>query len=327
MSVLDLIDVVDLEDHKLKEKIAQTDEEKLRADEEKKKKKGKRVVQSSPSLKRKEVASGIAHKTGLDKVDRSIYEKKVNFRKHESPITACHLQKSRGQDLPFLKLTRGDLIGESVKFKEIGELGYTEWVENYNVIKSSNKKYLRMVMEELQRRFDRVRSLGIDVSGLPQPEGIEVIVEEEEAQPLRKRQRMETPASEKNADVDKDAYYKNLDAEAWKQILSPELIARSLSKLNLKMPEGMPEDTNGLFTETPEHGLCFITRAGMLFQRTSELHLAPSMHLFTLYGVCQRHKDVSEGFEKFLWDEADRRHLDISQLPTFEVKKEVVEME
>ena len=195
-------------------------------------------------------------------------------------------------------------------------------MEIYQVVKSSNAKYLEMVRGELERRFDKIRALNLDVSNLPQPSGYEIIDEDESEQPLKKRKKSVAASG----DTDDDALFKNLGNEEWAQLITPELVIRSLSGLDLKMPENVLNDVNGLFVETPVHGMCFKTAISMLFQRTSELKIALALHLYSLYAICKRNPNVSQGFEKFLLIEADRRRLDLTQTPPYEVKKEIVDM-
>lgn len=95
----------------------------------------------------------------------------------------------------------------------------------------------------------------------------------------------------------------------------------------MALPANVPEARVGLFIEEPEHGLYFVSPDNQLaFQRTSELKVAPHMHLYTLHNICMLYKEESRGYVKYVEDEGWNRKLDVSIAPTLEVKQEAVEL-
>ena len=99
-----------------------------------------------------------------------------------------------------------------------------------------------------------------------------------------------------------------------------------LGNLELRVPN-VPNATPGLFIQQPLHGMFFVDPMGKLaFQRTSELELAPHMHLYALYKMCLMFPDISKGFEKHVIDEGNRRKMDVTQAPSLEVKQEAIDL-
>lgn len=326
--VLDLINTVDLEDQKLKEKIAQTDEERLRAAAEKKeKKKGKTVVvHTKPSLKQKEVASGVEFSSQLDKLDRRLLTEKVKFRKYKEAIKDCQLKRRRNETLPSLRVTR---VGfetsiETVDLDKLGELGYTEWVKLHNIIHFQKGIHRDTVLVALEKRFEKMKLLKVDISGYPKPVGLETEDDDEEDvenRPLKRKKRITAPEGRH------EDFITSLNPQEFLQQLSKESLEKTLRFLNLSLPSNVPLATAGLFIEEPEHGIYFITPTGRLaFQRTAELDKAPHMHLFALYKICMSVKERSKGYEKFVIDQGLRRSIDVTKAPSLEVKKEAVEL-
>jgi hypothetical protein len=102
---------------------------------------------------------------------------------------------------------------------------------------------------------------------------------------------------------------------------------KTLRNLNLTPPPNVPNATAGLYIESPEHGIFFTDAYGHLaFQRTAELGIVPHMHLYALYRLCNAVKDLSKGYERLVIEEGDKRKLDVTVAPTFEVKQEAVDL-
>jgi hypothetical protein len=148
-----------------------------------------------------------------------------------------------------------------------------------------------------------------------------MIDKDEEERPLKRRTRIKAPGGSH------EDFLKNLSPQDILNQLSQEAIMKTLRNLNLSPPPNVPNATAGLFIESPEHGIFFSDAYGHLaFQRTAELGIAPHMHLYTLYQFCIAVKDLSKGYESYVIKEGDKRKLDITAAPTFEVKQEAVDL-
>ena len=166
-----------------------------------------------------------------------------------------------------------------------------------------------------------MKALKIDISGFPLLDYFVMEDEDVEERPLKRAKRPTAPGGD-HAD-----FMKSLNPEEFLNQLSKDAVDKTLSRLNMSFPSGVPNARTGLFIQQPEHGMYFRNVHGNLaFQRTAELGEAPHMHLYALYKLCQSFKDLSPGFEKFLIEEGDKRKQDITIAPTFEVKQEAVEM-
>jgi len=171
MPVLDLIKEIDLEDQQLKEKIAQADEAKIKVQVEERKKGKKILATSKPSQNLKEVRAGIEHDSQLKKLDRRLLCEKMMTRRFPEKITGCHLKRKRGQSVPCIRVVREgyETSSESVDLDRLGDMGYTEWVELHDIIFKQSSIHRRVVLDEIEKKFEKIKSLKIDLTGQPLP--------------------------------------------------------------------------------------------------------------------------------------------------------------
>jgi hypothetical protein len=256
-------------------------------------------------------------------MDKKRLTEKVHFRKFNETIIDCSLKRKRNQSVPSIRVIRQgfETSNEIVDLNMLGELGYTEWVELHDVIIRQSGVHKETVLGELEKRFEKMKRLKVDISDSPTPEFYDMVDEDEEDRPLKRKKRIAAPGGSH------EDFLKNLSPEEILGQLSQEAIMKTLRNLNLIPPPNVPNATAGLFIESPEHGIYFSDAFNNLaFQRTTELGIAPHMHLYTLYKFCMAFKDISRGYENYVIYEGDRRKLDVTAAPTFEVKQEAVDL-
>ena len=284
------------------------------------------VIHTKPSEKLKDVKQSIAAHNQWEAHHKTRVTDRIHKRRFKELITGVQLKRKRGQSVPCIRIARAgfNTYNETCDLGNLYELGYTEWVELHNIIFRSTGIHKQTVLDALEKKFDIIKKFKIDIKGLPTPDYYEMEDEDPSIEPLQRKKRKVGSVAPRGVHGD---FVKNLNTTEFLGQLSTDNLETLLENLDLSLPSGVENPRNGLFIKEPEHGMFFTSARGKLsFQRTAELDKVPHMHLFTLYRFCQAFSDRGNGYEQILIDEGWRRKMDVTIAPSFEVKKEVVEL-
>ncbi|GJW80193.1 hypothetical protein Tco_0144168 [Tanacetum coccineum] len=164
-----------------------------------------------------------------------------------------------------------------LEMENLFKLGYSECVEIYNILTQFKPNNYRIVTGDLLKRFGKMKELGIDTTGLPQPITPQDEVDEEEdveVGPVLKKKKFTMLDMDRIVDA---AHVLTKMKVGYDEIMD---------SLNLEMPQGVINPQIGMCVEEPKHGLIIQTHKGVLgLQRSAELHRVSNIHLYALRQV------------------------------------------
>jgi hypothetical protein len=268
--------------------------------------------EEKPKKKKKSTKSPKAPSKKVIQAEKKKMEEFVKRRTLKEEIVGVKLKKSKTSKYPTIWLKRvGDSSAtEEYEMVELFKLGFEECAEIYNILISLRPAHYQVVTDDLSKRFKRIMIHDIDTSGLTQPlspEDVYQAEEEEDAGTSGGRRKRTQGFTLRNLDelMSRADVISKVKQTGYDRVMD---------NLNLEMPYGVVQPQVGDCIEDPEYGLFILNHRNELgFQRASELHLVPTIHLYALRLVCLQTGERSKNFLEAVLQEGIRRQLDLNQ--------------
>nr|GEU87693.1 hypothetical protein [Tanacetum cinerariifolium] len=229
-----------------------------------------RLLHEEKLKKRKEELDRIA---GIAEADEEMI-KKMKFSKEDEP-SKSKKKGRKGPSKPSNKKKASSMrVIQAEKQKPEEFLKRRAFPDKILRVQLKKRSKSKIVTGDLLKRFGKMKELGIDTTGLPQPitPKDEVDKEDVEVGPVLRKKKF--TMLDMDRIVDAAHVLTKMKKVGYDEIMD---------SLNLEMPQGVINPQIGMCVEEPEHGLIIQTHKGVLgLQRSVELHRVSNIHLYAL---------------------------------------------